>query len=177
MNSEHILIPHGQVLDRIDEMAGEVLGNLKDPENTVLVKVLEGGAEFGLLFYQAAYRLGLDLEQTSIRATSYGRDVTSSRDPKVYTTFDQDEFLGKHALVGDDVVETAWTMQKVRQVLQSVGGFASFTFMAMLLKRDTAETDFPVDHYGFEIGPEWIWGMNIDTQGKRRGDRDIMVLR
>jgi hypoxanthine phosphoribosyltransferase len=173
---KRILIPSSDIQDRVGQLAQAVVQDFQTSENLILIPVLEGGARFGADMSQALFALGFDLQQTSIKISSYGEKQVSSHDPKVQTLYKPRQFEGKHGLLVEDILDTGYTLQKVLQVLTSEAGFASLTVMCLLAKKGVQKVEVPVKYVGFHIENVWVEGYGIDTAEKGRGNPNIMVV-
>jgi hypoxanthine phosphoribosyltransferase len=140
-------------------------GNTLPP---VMICVLNGAFMF---FSDLVKDMGIDVEIDFIRPKSYhGRDNSAG------VTFTKDielDLKGKRVYIVEDIVDTGQTMIEILQRISDK--MPAEVKVVTLVHRKGNE--FPVDHFCFEIGDEWVIGYGFDDNGLRRNYRNIYDVR
>jgi len=92
--------------------------------------------------------------------SSYGNAMNSNHDVRISKDLDGD-IKGKHVLIVEDIIDTGYTLQKVRDIL-NLREPSSLTICTLLDKPSRREVDVPVDWVGFTIPDEFVVGYGID---------------
>jgi hypoxanthine phosphoribosyltransferase len=138
--------------------------NSGNPYPPVMICVLNGSFMF---FTDLVKDMGIDCEIDFIRPKSYeGRDnskgVTFTKELEVH-------LKGKRVYIVEDIVDTGETMLEI--LLRVNDKLPLDVKIVTLVHRK--ENQFPVDHYCFEIGNEWVVGYGFDDNGLKRNYRNI----
>ena len=148
MKKHHIetLISREDIQSRVKELAQEINRHYQQFEhcqNLVVVGLLRGSFMFmaDLVRY-----LDLPVEVDFLTASSYGLSTESSRDVKILKDLDS-EIQGKDVLIVEDIIDTGFTLNKVREILKL---------------REPREVEVPVEWVGFAIPDEFVVGFGID---------------
>ncbi|AHG75652.1 hypoxanthine phosphoribosyltransferase [Mannheimia varigena] len=167
MKKHHIetLISKQDVLDRIDELAKEINHYYQHNhcKNLVVVGLLRGSFMF---MADLVRRLDLPVEVDFLTASSYGSGTESSRDVKILKDLDG-EISGKDVLIVEDIIDTGFTLSKVRDILK-LREPNSLAICTLLDKPSRREVDVPVEWVGFAIPDEFVVGYGIDYAQKYR---------
>lgn len=167
MKKHHIetLISKQDVLDRIDELAKEINHYYQHNhcQNLVVVGLLRGSF---MLMADLVRRLDLPVEVDFLTASSYGSGTESSRDVKILKDLDG-EISGKDVLIVEDIIDTGFTLSKVRDILK-LREPNSLAICTLLDKPSRREVDVPVEWVGFAIPDEFVVGYGIDYAQKYR---------
>jgi hypoxanthine phosphoribosyltransferase len=166
-----IVIPEYKIERRVRAMAHKISeehtasGNSLPP---VMICVLNGAFMF---FSDLVKDMGIDVEIDFIRPKSYhGRDNSAG------VTFTKDielDLKGKRVYIVEDIVDTGQTMIEILQRISDK--MPDEVKVITLVHRKGNE--FPVDHFCFEIGDEWVIGYGFDDNGLRRNYRNIYDVR
>jgi hypoxanthine phosphoribosyltransferase len=166
-----IVIPEYKIERRVRAMAHKISeehiasGNTLPP---VMICVLNGAFMF---FSDLVKDMGIDVEIDFIRPKSYhGRDNSAG------VTFTKDielDLKGKRVYIVEDIVDTGQTMIEILQRISDK--MPAEVKVVTLVHRKGNE--FPVDHFCFEIGEEWVIGYGFDDNGLRRNYRNIYDAR
>lgn len=154
-----ILISKQEVLERIDELAKEINHHYQHThsKNLVVVGLLRGSFMF---MADLVRHLHLPVEVDFLTASSYGSGTESSRDVKILKDLDG-EIRGKDVLIVEDIIDTGFTLNKVREILQ-LREPRSVAICTLLDKPSRREVDVPVEWIGFTIPDEFVVGYGID---------------
>lgn len=104
--------------------------------------------------------LSLPVEVDFLTASSYGSGVESSRDVKILKDLDG-EIQGKDVLIVEDIIDTGFTLNKVREILK-LRDPKSVSICTLLDKPSRREVDVEVEWIGFAIPDEFVVGYGID---------------
>ena len=105
-------------------------------------------------------QLDLPVEVDFLTASSYGSGTESSRDVKILKDLDG-EISGKDVLIVEDIIDTGFTLSKVRDILK-LREPRSVTICTLLDKPSRREVEVEVDWIGFAIPDEFVVGYGID---------------
>ena len=162
-----VLIEEYKIDRRVRALAHKITEEHRNSGNDlppVMICVLNGAFMF---FSDLIKDMGVDCEIDFIRAKSYnGRDnsagVIISKDLEI-------TLKGKRVYIVDDMVDTGATMFEVLHRINDKMP-ADVKIVTLVHRKGTA---FPIDHYCFEIGDEWVVGMGFDDNGLKRNYRNI----
>lgn len=161
MKKHHLetLISTQDVNTRIAELAAEINIHYKKSgsQNLVVVGLLRGSFMF---MADLVRQLDLPVEVDFLTASSYGSGTESSRDVKILKDLDG-EISGKDVLIVEDIIDTGFTLSKVRDILK-LREPRSVTICTLLDKPSRREVEVEVDWIGFAIPDEFVVGYGID---------------
>ncbi len=167
MKKHHIetLISSEEVQQRIIELAKEINHHYqhKNSQSLVVVGLLRGSFMF---MADLVRHLNLPVEIDFLTASSYGLSTESSRDVKILKDLDS-EIQGKDVLIVEDIIDTGFTLSKVRDIL-NLRDPASLAICTLLDKPSRREIDVPVEWVGFAIPDEFVVGYGIDYAQRYR---------
>lgn len=161
MKKHHIepLINETQVRTRIAELGREISAYYQPHhiDKLIVVGLLRGSFMF---MADLVRELNLPVEVDFMTASSYGSGTESSRDVKILKDLDG-EIFGKDVLIVEDIIDTGFTLSKVRDILQ-LRDPRSVAICTLLDKPSRREVDVPVEWLGFAIPDEFVVGYGID---------------
>ncbi|WP_294088886.1 hypoxanthine phosphoribosyltransferase [uncultured Actinobacillus sp.] len=167
MKKHHLetLISTQDVNTRIAELAAEINTHYKKSgsQNLVVVGLLRGSFMF---MADLVRQLDLPVEVDFLTASSYGSGTESSRDVKILKDLDG-EISGKDVLIVEDIIDTGFTLSKVRDILK-LREPRSVTICTLLDKPSRREVEVEVDWIGFAIPDEFVVGYGIDYAQRYR---------
>lgn len=167
MKKHHLetLISTQEINSRIAELAAEINNHYKKSgsQNLVVVGLLRGSFMF---MADLVRLLDLPVEVDFLTASSYGSGTESSRDVKILKDLDG-EISGKDVLIVEDIIDTGFTLSKVRDILK-LRDPRSVTICTLLDKPSRREVDVAVDWSGFAIPDEFVVGYGIDYAQRYR---------
>ena len=103
-------------------------------------------------------RMNVELDFMSV--SSYGNEMSSSRDVKVLKDVEVD-IGGRDVLIIEDIIDSGNTLNKVKQML-SLRDPKSLRICTLLDKPERREVEVSVDYVGFTIPDEFVVGYGID---------------
>ncbi|NLJ92553.1 MAG: hypoxanthine phosphoribosyltransferase [Aeromonadales bacterium] len=152
-----VLISTEEVQARIQALGEQITAHYQGVDELVMVGLLRGSCIF---MADLCRQLPLPVRLDFMTASSYGSRMNSNRDVKILKDLD-DEINGKHVIIVEDIIDTGYTLSKVRDIL-SLRNPASLTICSLLDKPDRREVEVPVNWIGFTIPDEFVVGYGID---------------
>ena len=161
-----ILISEQDVRSRIAEL-GQEITNFYQHKNIHTPLVVVGLLRGSFIFMADLVReIHLPVEIDFMTTSSYGNAMNSNHDVRISKDLDGD-IKGKHVLIVEDIIDTGYTLQKVRDIL-NLREPSSLTICTLLDKPSRREVDVPVDWVGFTIPDEFVIGYGIDYAQRHR---------
>ena len=161
-----ILISEQDVRSRIAEL-GQEITNFYQHKNIHTPLVVVGLLRGSFMFMADLVReIHLPVEIDFMTTSSYGNAMNSNHDVRISKDLDGD-IKGKHVLIVEDIIDTGYTLQKVRDIL-NLREPSSLTICTLLDKLSRREVDVPVDWVGFTIPDEFVVGYGIDYAQRHR---------
>lgn len=148
---------------RIEEMGNQISRDYHN-EDLLMVCVLKGAVFFfsDLVREVENSKLSIDF----LRASSYGSGTVSSRQVKITKDIEQD-VSGRHVILVDDVIDSGFTMQKVKEIFMDRGA-KSVKLCALIDKEERREVDIQIDYAGFKLKKGFIVGYGLDLNERYR---------
>lgn len=161
-----ILIFEQDVRSRIAEL-GQEITNFYQHKNIHTPLVVVGLLRGSFMFMADLVReIHLPVEIDFMTTSSYGNAMNSNHDVRISKDLDGD-IKGKHVLIVEDIIDTGYTLQKVRDIL-NLREPSSLTICTLLDKPSRREVDVLVDWVGFTIPDEFVVGYGIDYAQRHR---------
>lgn len=161
-----ILISEQDVRSRIAEL-GQEITNFYQHKNIHTPLVVVGLLRGSFMFMADLVReIHLTVEIDFMTTSSYGNAMNSNHDVRISKDLDGD-IKGKHVLIVEDIIDTGYTLQKVRDIL-NLREPSSLTICTLLDKPSRREVDVSVDWVGFTIPDEFVVGYGIDYAQRHR---------
>ncbi|ATF74420.1 hypoxanthine phosphoribosyltransferase [Pasteurella multocida] len=160
-----ILISEQDVRARIQTLGREITQyyQQKAVEKVIVVGLLRGSFMF---MADLVRELNLAVEIEFMTTSSYGSGMTTNHDVKISKDLDGD-IKGEHVLIIEDIIDTGYTLQKVREILK-LREPASLRICTLLDKPSRREVEVPVEWVGFSIPDEFVVGYGIDYAQRYR---------
>ncbi|HII3732754.1 TPA: hypoxanthine phosphoribosyltransferase [Pasteurella multocida] len=160
-----ILISEQDVRARIQTLGREIAQyyQQKAVEKVIVVGLLRGSFMF---MADLVRELNLPVEIEFMTTSSYGSGMTTNHDVKISKDLDGD-IKGEHVLIIEDIIDTGYTLQKVREILK-LREPASLRICTLLDKPSRREVEVPVEWVGFSIPDEFVVGYGIDYAQRYR---------
>lgn len=152
-----VLISTEEVNARIQAIGEQITAHYQGVDELVMVGLLRGSCVF---MADLCRQIPLPVRLDFMTASSYGSSMESNRDVRILKDLD-DEIHGKHVLIVEDIIDTGYTLSKVKEIL-SLRQPASLTICSLLDKPERREVEVPVDWIGFTIPDEFVVGYGID---------------
>lgn len=158
-----VLISTAEINARIQALGEQITKHYQGVDELVMVGLLRGSCVF---MADLCRQIPLPVRLDFMTASSYGSSTTSNRDVRILKDLD-DEINGKHVIIVEDIIDTGYTLSKVREIL-SLRHPASLTICSLLDKPERREVQVPVDWVGFTIPDEFVVGYGIDYAQRYR---------
>lgn len=161
MKKHHIdtLISQSEVMSRIAELGHEITQfyQHQQAEKLIVVGLLKGSFMFMADLVRA---INLPVIVDFMTTSSYGSGMTTNHDVRITKDLEGD-IKGEHVLIIEDIIDTGYTLQKVREIL-NLREPKSLSICTLLDKPSRREVEVPVDWIGFSIPDEFVVGYGID---------------
>ncbi|MDO2949724.1 hypoxanthine phosphoribosyltransferase [Aeromonas simiae] len=158
-----VMIPESEVQARIAVLGKAITEHYQGTEELVLVGLLRGSCVF---LADLCRHIDLPVCLDFMTASSYGSGMSSTRDVRILKDLD-DDIKGKDVLIVEDIIDTGYTLSKVREIL-SLREPKSLTISTLLDKPSRREVNVPVEWVGFAIPDEFVVGCGIDYAQRYR---------
>ncbi|SUB62588.1 Hypoxanthine phosphoribosyltransferase [Plesiomonas shigelloides] len=158
-----VMISEQEVKNRIAELGAQITAHYQGSNDVVLIGLLRGSFMF---MADLARSIDLPQEVDFMTASSYGNSMNSNRDVRILKDLD-DDINGKDVLIVEDIIDTGYTLSKVREIL-SLRSPKSLAICTLLDKPERREVEVPVEWVGFTIPDEFVVGYGIDYAQKYR---------
>lgn len=163
-----VLISEQEVQQRISELGQAITARYQGTDELVLVGLLRGSCVF---LADLCRHIDVPVSLDFMTASSYGNSMNSSREVRILKDLD-DEIKGKDVLIVEDIIDTGYTLNKVREIM-SLREPKSLAICTLLDKPSRREVQVPVEWIGFAIPDEFVVGCGIDYAQKYRNLRFI----
>lgn len=157
---------------RVEALAKEIDTAFAGTDKLVVVGLLRGSFVF---IADLVRELSLPVEVDFIEASSYGNEMTSSREVRILKDL-RGEIHDRDVLVVEDIVDTGYTLKHVVGLLKARKP-ARLKTIALLDKPSRREADISADWIGFEIPDEFVVGYGIDFAQRNRNLPHIGAVR
>ena len=158
-----VMISEQEVKNRIAELGAQITAHYQGSNDLVLIGLLRGSFMF---MADLARSIDLPQEVDFMTASSYGNSMNSNRDVRILKDLD-DDINGKDVLIVEDIIDTGYTLSKVREIL-SLRSPKSLAICTLLDKPSRREVNVPVEFVGFAIPDEFVVGYGIDYAQRYR---------
>ncbi|MCL4105424.1 UNVERIFIED_CONTAM: hypothetical protein GTU68_055555 [Idotea baltica] len=148
---------------RIETISREIEAEFAGTEKLVVVGLLRGSFVF---IADLVRELELPVEVDFLEASSYGDEMTSSREVRILKDL-RGQIEGRDVLVVEDIVDTGHTLTHVVGLLNQRKPHKMKT-VALLNKATRREVDITADWIGFDIPDEFVVGYGIDYAQRNR---------
>jgi len=163
------LFVEDQIRARIEELAAEIVQVRPEalaPEGLVMVGPLKGAVVFMSDLARALSRLGVRVDLSFMKLSSYGAGTESTG--KVVLGQDVDmEVSGRHVLLVDDIIDTGRTIAFAQEYLGARSP-QSITTVLLLDKPSRRVVEVPYDLAGFVIEDLFVLGFGTDLDQRYR---------
>ena len=167
MKKHHVdvLISENDIHTRIAELGAQITKFYQEKhiDSLVVVGLLRGSFMF---MADIVRQINLPVEIEFMTTSSYDAGMTTNHDVRVTKDLDGD-IKGKHVLIVEDIIDTGYTLEKVRDIL-NLREPASLAICTLLDKPSRREVEVPVEWIGFEIPDEFVVGYGIDYAQRHR---------
>ncbi|MCB0834875.1 MAG: hypoxanthine phosphoribosyltransferase [Bacteroidetes bacterium] len=159
-----------QEIRKAVQRLGKELSQKYAGKNPIFVGILNGS----FLFVADLVReMSVECEIDFLKIGSYGNAMHSAGTVRL----DKDvsaQLTDRHVIVVEDIIDSGLSVTFIRNHLMEKKP-ASMSFVTLLLKKEKAVVDFPIEHVGFDIGNEFVVGYGLDFAQRFRHLKDIYV--
>ncbi len=161
-----------QIAARVKELGAQITEDFKDKEEDIIVICLLKGS---ILFMADLCRsIELPLKMDFMSVSSYGDDFISSREVKIVKDLDEN-IMGKHVIVVEDIIDSGLTLKKVMKILGNRDP-KSISLCTLLNKDARREADVKVQYIGFNIEDEFVLGYGLDYKQEYRNIPYVAIM-
>ncbi len=154
-----------EIQHRTSQLAKQIALDFQE-HDTVVIAVLKGAFVFAADLVRRLSKLDIHPKIDFIRASSYGSKTETSGE--VIIEMDATiPLTGKHVLLVDDIIDSGFTLDKIRNHLIKKG-VSSVKSCVLLNKPSRREVDFKPDYIGFEIPDYFVVGYGLDYDERYR---------
>ncbi len=159
-----------QILDRVKELAAQINSDYKG-KVPIFIGILNGSFIF---FSDLVREITVDCEVDFLKLSSYGDAKISSGEVRLLKDLNC-EVEQRDIVIVEDIVDSGLSIDFIKKLIIRANP-SSFRVVTLLMKRDVAKIDFPIDYVGFEIPPDFVIGYGLDYAQKVRNLRGIYRL-
>ena len=172
---ERILIDRAAIETRLDELAGQIIGDLHGAGELTLIPILTGSIIF---VSDLIRRLPLKMRIRVMSVTSYPGQATTSRGASVEAALTRvpEDLSGQHVLVIDDILDSGSTLRLAVDLLRARKP-ADLRTCVLLRKQRPVAMAFPIDYVAFEIPDAFVVGYGLDYDDYYRNLPEICTLK
>jgi len=166
-----LFISKDEINEILNQLTIDINSAYKDIKGeVVLVSILDGSFIF---MADLVRKLDFDFDIEFVKIKSYqGLKSTGKFDVLLNL---QNEVIGKHILIVEDIVDTGLTIEKFIEQLQELSP-ASVKVCTLLSKPEVHNDIINIDFVGKEIPPAFVIGYGLDIDGKARNLDGIYQL-
>ncbi len=167
-----LLLSDLEIQRRVAEMGARISEDYRGRALTV-VGILKGSFVFiADLIRQIDPAIPIDVEFMTV--SSYGGGTTTSGDVRI-TQDIESPIDGKDLLIVEDIVDSGFTIARIRDVLVS-RGTASIRIATLLEKETSRGHSLTLDYVGFRIPDRFVVGYGLDFAQRYRNLKEIRVF-
>lgn len=158
-----VMISAEEIQKRVKELGEEISTYYTGSEHVILVGLLRGSV---LFMADLARAIDLPVTLDFMTVSSYGSEMSTSRDVKVMKDLDED-IEGADILLIEDIVDSGHTLSKVLAML-ALRNPRSLKVCTLLDKPSGREVEVNAKWVGFEIPDAFVVGYGLDYSQKYR---------
>ncbi|MBM4168599.1 MAG: hypoxanthine phosphoribosyltransferase [Ignavibacteria bacterium] len=159
-----------QILGRVNELAAQINADYAG-KVPIFIGILNGSFIF---FSDLVREITVDCEVDFLKLSSYGDAKISSGEVRLLKDLNC-QVEHRDIVIVEDIVDSGLSIDFIKKLIVRANP-SSFRVVTLLMKRDVAKIDFPIDYVGFEIPPEFVIGYGLDYAQKVRNLRSIYRL-
>ncbi|MCF0217510.1 MAG: hypoxanthine phosphoribosyltransferase [Malacoplasma sp.] len=160
---EKILLTYDEIQAGIIKAAKWIDQKFKD-KDLILIGLLKGCIPF---YGQLASHITIDCLLDTMTISSYKGNTERTTLPHIYQDVTED-IKDKDVLIVDEIIDSAYTLQYVKDYLNKNYGPKSISILTLLDKPEGRKIDLNPDYSCFQIENHFVVGYGCDYQGKLR---------
>ncbi|MBQ1378824.1 MAG: hypoxanthine phosphoribosyltransferase [Erysipelotrichaceae bacterium] len=168
---ERILFTEEQIRARVNLLGEQLTREYKD-KFPVVVCILKGASFF---YTDLCRAIHTDIYMDFISVSSYGSDAQSSGVVRLVKDLNTN-ITGRDVLLVEDIIDSGLTLSYLKDLFNARRP-NSFKTICLLEKIGRKNTDYKVDHVGFQIPNEFVVGFGLDFNQKYRNLPYVGVLK
>ena len=158
---KRILVSTEEIQARVSELADQISKDYAGVEQIFLIGILKGAFIF---LADLSRQIKVPHVVDFMAVSSYGKSANTGA---VRLIMDLREPIdGQHAIIIEDIADSGKTLKYLYQVLQWHNPASLKT--CVLLSKNRANLDVPIDYLGFEIPDAWVVGYGLDYADRFR---------
>ncbi len=166
---KEILLSEKQISDKCKELAKQIDEDYKG-QQVILVALLKGSVPF---LAELSKYIETDVTFDYMNVSSY--EGTESKTLVVKQDL-QEDIVGKHILIVEDILDTGKTLKNVKDMLINREA-KTVKIVTLLDKKEGRVFDMSADYIGFDIPNEFVVGFGLDFNERFRQLPYIGILK
>ncbi len=162
-------MPEAQIKARVAEVARQISHDMEG-RNPLMLAVLNGAFIFAADLMR---EMTIPCEISFVKLASYQGTASTGKVKEVIGI--NEDLVGRHVIIVEDIVESGRTMQRMKEQLGTRHP-ASISICSLLVKPDRLQGAVEVQYPCFSIPNDFIVGYGLDYDQQGRGLKDIYVL-
>ncbi len=158
------------IQERVKELGTQITRDYQE-KDLVVVGILNGAFIFMADLIRA---IDSPLLVDFVRLSSYGSTTESSGRISITKDIELD-IKGKDVLVVEDIVDTGYTLQYLKELLQ-LHKPASVRICCLIDKKERREVNIEVDYVGFDISKGFLVGYGLDFDERYRNLKGVYQI-
>lgn len=159
-----------KIKSRVKQLAKKINKDYKG-RVPIFIGVLNGSFIF---FADLIREITIDCEVDFLKLSSYGDAKISAGQVTLLKDLNC-QVPGRDIIVVEDIIDSGLSIDFMKQLIMQQKP-RSFAVATLLLKKDVAKVNFPIDYVGFEIPSHFVIGYGLDYAQKVRNLKSIYRL-
>jgi hypoxanthine phosphoribosyltransferase len=164
-------ISEEQIHGRVKELAQQ-LNEAYQGKDPIFLPILNGAFMFTA---DLVRELNFLPEIQFVKVSSYGDNMSSSRQVKSSYGLNKIKVKGRHILIIEDIIDSGFTCGYLKEYIEKQEP-ASVSIISLMYKPQAFEGNYKADYVGFEIPNDFIIGYGMDFAQQGRSLRKIYQL-
>lgn len=139
-------------------------------KNPLFLVVLNGAFMFAADLMKS---VDIDCQISFVKLSSYS-GTSSTKVVRELIGLDE-QLVGRHVVVVEDIVDTGHTMAHILETIKGLGA-EDVKIATLVFKPDTFIYDYPIDYIGVSVPNDFIVGYGFDYDGYGRNSADIYKI-
>jgi hypoxanthine phosphoribosyltransferase len=172
IHGEHFVpyISETEIQQRVREIAHQ-LEDRYSGSRPVAICILNGAFMF---FADLLRNMSLDVEIDFVKISSYGQDMSTSRDVRLVLPPTAD-LRGRDVILVEDIVDSGYSIDFLTRYLESLR-IESLSVVSLLHKPEATMVSNSLDYVGFTIPAKFVIGYGLDYDQHARYLPSIYIL-
>ncbi|MEO1514029.1 MAG: hypoxanthine phosphoribosyltransferase [Bacteroidota bacterium] len=163
-------IAQQEITERIAQLGAELNEHYRG-KRPLMIGILNGAFIF---LADLCRECNFECDISFVRLSSY-EGTESTGTIKTIMGLEED-IKGREVIIVEDIIDTGKTMHHFQAQLAEMQP-ASVRLVALLVKPDALQYDFPIHHQAFRIPNKFVLGYGLDYDGLGRNLKEIYQLR